>query len=30
MRKIYYGQLVSLHAQERAKMRKMAGQSKKQ
>jgi hypothetical protein len=30
MRKIYYGQLVSLHAQERAKIRKMAGQSKKQ
>lgn len=30
MRKIYYGQLVSLHAQERAKMRKMAGHSKKQ
>lgn len=30
MRKIYYGQLVSLHAQERAKIRKMAGHSKKQ
>ena len=30
MRKIYYGQLVSLHAQERAKIRKMAGQGKKQ
>ena len=30
MRKIYYGQLVSLHAQERAKIRKMAGQSKNQ
>jgi len=30
MRKIYYSQLVSLHAQERAKIRKMAGQSKKQ
>ena len=30
MRKIYYAQLVSLHAQERAKIRKMAGQSKKQ
>ena len=30
MRKIYYGQLVSLHAQERGKIRKMAGQSKKQ
>ena len=29
MRKIYYGQLVSLHAQERAKIRKMAGQRKK-
>lgn len=30
MRKIYYSQLVSLHAQERAKIRKMAGHSKKQ